>query len=180
MKIRIRKIFGSLAAAIVLAINTPIADAAAYVKFDGIDGEATDSMHSKWSDLSSFSYNLKREPATAGTPSVLRVSDIVCVKELDKASPKLAESLLTGRVVKTVDISVTRTVDGGEVVYLEIQLTNVSLTLNKVTVDTGLGDRGAEEISFSYEEISVVYTPFDSRGAPGDPVKYSWNVELGA
>lgn len=41
----------------------PAATAAAYIKFDGIDGESSDKGHGKWSDLESFRQGDQRSRA---------------------------------------------------------------------------------------------------------------------
>ncbi len=79
----------------------PIGNAAAiYVKFDGIDGESTDENHDKWIEVLSWSHDrgaVDRSDniGSSGMDGVASTS-IVLTKELDKASPKLAEMLSTG------------------------------------------------------------------------------------
>lgn len=94
-----------------VCIGVP-AHGAAYIKFDGIDGESKDKRHSSWSDLSSFSQVLHL-PGQLPARSARRrgdvvLEDLVCVKELDKSSPLLMEAICTGRVFPTVRIEVDR------------------------------------------------------------------------
>jgi len=176
MKIRICTLYASLAAAVTLAL-TPSADAGVFLKFDGIVGESQDTKHDGWSDLLSFGYSLEREPSSGAGGQQLKINDIVCVKELDKASPLLAQALLTGQTMPKVTIDSTKIVgDGSEQSFLTVELTKVQLVTNKVNVKSDIGEVSAEELSFNYETIKVTYTSFDSAGRPTGTVEYEWDV----
>jgi len=68
--------------------NTIDADAAAYIKFDGIDGEATDRDHTTWSDMMSFSQTITRGDPSGDTTrqrASATLGDVVVTKEIDKS-----------------------------------------------------------------------------------------------
>ncbi len=75
---------------------------AAYIKFDGIDGECLDKDHKKWIDLESAGHVLSRP--RGGSTGVARArgdvifEDLQCTKLLDKSSPKIAEAVAKGKV----------------------------------------------------------------------------------
>ncbi|MCA9148178.1 MAG: type VI secretion system tube protein Hcp [Planctomycetales bacterium] len=155
---------------------------AAYIKFDGVDGECTDKDHKAWSDLLSFS-QVVHKPGGGSTGATRRrgsviVEDISCTKELDKASPKVAESLLNGKVFPKVEIHATASyTDAGRVTYYAYELKNVQVTSyncngSAQTVPT-------ESFSLNFEEIKVTYTENDSKGKKKGNVEYSWKVEEG-
>merc|ERR1711916_204816 len=84
---------------------------AAYIKFDGIDGECLDKDHGGWSDLLTFSQAL-HQPGGGATGATRRRGDVIledvgCAKELDKSSPKIAEAVAKGRVFPKVEIHLT-------------------------------------------------------------------------
>jgi len=154
---------------------------AAYIKFDGVDGEAKDKDHDKWSDLLSFTQPMSK-PGT-GTGATRRrgdvvLDDIVVVKELDKASPKLAESMCKGKVYPKVEIHLTASyTDAGRVTYYAYELKN-SQVLNYVISGSGQSEEvPTEEFSINFEEIKVTYTECDSAGKKTGNVEYSWKVE---
>ena len=164
--------------------NTIDADAAAYIKFDGIDGEATDRDHTTWSDMMSFSQTIRLQDDVTISPGETRrrgdviLEDIVVVKELDKASPKLAEAILQGTVFPKVEIHLTASyTDAGKVTYFTYELKNVMVTSYSIS---GTGDTiPMEEFSLNFEEIKVTYTENDSAGKSKGNVEYSWKVEEG-
>ena len=76
------------------------ADAAAYIKFDGVDGESTDANHDKWIDVLSIDWG-----ARSGGPPRSGSGDVSVTKYVDKASPKLQQSCATGGRYKEVVLS---------------------------------------------------------------------------
>ena len=92
---------------------------ALFIKFDGVDGESKDKDHSKWTDLLSMSWGIHKAGAGATGQTrrrgVATVEDVVCTKELDKSSPKLAEAVLQGKVFPKVEIHNTATYGDGAV-----------------------------------------------------------------
>ncbi len=159
---------------------------AAYIKFDGVDGEAKDRDRGGWSDILSFSHGISR-PMTAGATGATRqrgdvtLGDLVVVKELDKSSPKLMEALTTGNIFPSITLDVARSSsDGGRTTYLQWELTNVMVTNYRVGGATSGDDRPTETISLNYEEIKVTYTEQDAAtGATKGNVEYNWKVEEG-
>ena len=156
---------------------------AAYIKFDGIDGEAKDKDHQNWSDLVSFSQPIHKPGA--GTGATRRrgdviLEDIVCVKELDKTSPKLAESICKGKVFPKVEIQVTASyTDAGRVTYYAYELKNVQVVSYNISGSGQSEDVPMEDISLNFEEIKVTYTECDNAGKKKGNIEYTWKVEEG-
>ncbi|MDH3824586.1 MAG: type VI secretion system tube protein Hcp [Nitrosopumilus sp.] len=121
---------------------------AGYIKFDGVDGESTDRDHKDWIILLSFSQETWMPEDSATTRDQYEVSDIIVVKELDKSSPKLAESIAKGKVFPKVEIHL----DSGNETYYAYELTNVMITSYSIS-GTG-NDVPIEEFSLNYEEIA--------------------------
>jgi len=70
--------------------------AAMYVKFDGVDGESQDKDHQNWSDILAFSQGQGSPSAAVGSTRLrgdCTFEDVVILKQIDKASPKLAEAV---------------------------------------------------------------------------------------
>ena len=109
---------------------------AAYIKFEGVDGECLDKAHKGWSDLLSFSQGI-HQPGGGATGATRRrgdviLDDITCTKEIDKSSPKIAESVCKGKVYPKVQIHLTAsTTDEGRVTYYAYELKNVMVTSYK-------------------------------------------------
>jgi type VI secretion system secreted protein Hcp len=157
---------------------------AAYIKFDGVDGEAQDKDHKGWSDLLTFGQGL-HQPGSGATGATRRrgdviLEDITCTKELDKASPKIAESVCKGKVFPKVEIDLTASyTDEGRVTYYRYELTNVMVTSYNISGSGQAEDVPVEDFSLNFEEIKVTYTENDAKGKKKGNVEYSWKVEEG-
>lgn len=155
---------------------------AAFIKFDGIDGECKDKEHDKWSDLLSFSQGMT-QPGGGATGATRRrgdviVEDIQAVKELDKSSPKIAEAVCKGKIYPKVEIHLTASIsDAGRVTYYVYDLTNVLVTSYNISGSGQAEDVPTENFSMNFEEIKVTYTEFDSAGKKQGNVEYLWKVE---
>ena len=155
---------------------------AAYIKFDGVDGESKADKHEKWSDLQSVSQAVHK--AGSGATGAARrrgtvlLDDIQCSKLLDKSSPKIAEAVCLGKVFSKVEIHIlTSTTGSGREPYYKYELKNVMVTSYQVA--GGSQYKPSESFSLNFEEISVVYTEMDEKGSKKGDVKYGWKVEEG-
>lgn len=157
---------------------------AAYIKFDGVDGEAQDKDHKNWSDLLSFSQAVT-QPGGGSTGPTRRRADVImddlqCVKELDKSSPKIAESVCKGKIYPKVEIHMTAsTTDAGRVTYYAYELKNVMVTSYNIGGDGQSETVPTETFSLNFEEIRATYTETDRAGKTKGNVEYSWKVEEG-
>jgi type VI secretion system Hcp family effector len=157
---------------------------AAYIKFDGVDGEALDKDHKGWSDLLSFGQGLHQPGSGATGPTRRRgdviLEDIVLTKELDKSGPKIAEGLCKGKVYPKVEIHQTASyTDAGRVTYLAYELKNVLVTSYNVSGSGQSDEVPVEQFALNFEEIKVTYTETDRAGKSKGNVEYSWKVEEG-
>lgn len=174
-----RRLLAAAAAAVVFVAS---ASGAGYIRFDGVDGESTDAGHDKWIDLQSISQSIQRSPSggTGGaTRGVLQFGDIVCTKELDKSSPKLAEAICQGAVFPRVEIELTAAYGPKRVTYYRYELKNVLVTSYSLSGDARGGVKPAEQLSLNFEEIKVTYTEYDGGGGSKGNVEYEWKVEKG-
>jgi type VI secretion system secreted protein Hcp len=153
--------------------------AAAYIKFDGVDGEAVEQGHTAWSDLVSLSQGL-HQPGGGATGQSRRRGDVVledvtCVKELDKASPKLAEAVCGGRVFPKVTIHLTRAHQGKQTTYFIVTMTTVQISSYAVGGLVVGEELPVEEFSLNFEEIKVTYVVLDESDdgtVPPEEVSY--------
>jgi len=157
-----------------------------FIKFEGVEGEAQHKNYGGWCNALSFSQGqslLERQSLAGAARQKADVvfEDIVVVKELDKASPKLAEAVCQGKVFPKVEIHLTRSYTSADLVtYYTYELNNV-LIVNYRIGGSGYSEHiPTEEISLSFEEIKVTYTEIDEGGRPKGNVEYEWRVEEGA
>jgi type VI secretion system secreted protein Hcp len=151
---------------------------AIYLKYDGIDGEATHDSHKKWIDVHSLSFGIGRAISTPSGSAANReasepsVSEVVITKLMDSASPKLMVESATGAAGKTVKIDLVSTGSPGNT-YVTYTLTNA--LISSYSVSSG-GDRPSESLSISFTKIEYKFTPYDDKNKAGTPVTVSYDL----
>ncbi len=152
----------------------------AFVRFEGVTGESRDVDHVGWSEIVTFHQGQKMPIEGMGAtrqPLPTQMDDVSVVKILDKASPKLAEAVCTGRNFAKVDIDVTKMTESGRTSYLRYELRNVLVSsYNLVGSDADAASRPVEEVSLNFEQITMIYTELNAMGQPLGDVEYTWIV----
>ena len=122
--------------------------------------------------------NIPRDTHT-GLPTGKRIHGALQItKEIDKASPNLAEAICKGKVFPKVEIHVTAsTTDAGRVTYYIYDLKNVMVTSYDVSGSGQAEEVPMETFALNFEEIKVTYTECDREGKTKGKVEYSWKVE---
>ena len=157
---------------------------ALFIKFDGIDGEANDKDHKGWTDLQSFSWGLHKAGAGATGQTrrrgVVTVEDVVCTKEYDKSSPKLAEAICLGKVFPKVEIHDSTTYgDGNRAVFLKYELKHVMVSSMHTSASGGGDAVPTDSFSLNFEEVKQTYVEYDAKGGKKGNVEMTWKVEEG-
>ena len=142
----------------------------AYLKIDGIPGEALDDKHKDWIEVLGYQYGATQ--ATSATASSsggasserVNLSDFTIRKYVDKASAKAFEACCKGQHIKEVVLNVNRA-GGDKVTYLTITLEEVVISsvnfLGNLPIDgeaKAESDLPMEEIKFNFSRIKTTYT----------------------
>jgi type VI secretion system secreted protein Hcp len=151
---------------------------AVYLKFEGIDGEVTQSQHEKWIEIHSFQFGVGRGIGTPTGSSKNResssasVSEIVVTKTMDSSSPKLFTESATGTKGKKVEIHFISTGDPG-LTYAQYTLEDT--LISGYSLSSG-GDRPSESISLNFTKVEFKMTPYDDKNAAGTPITVSYDL----
>ncbi|MGJ8726248.1 MAG: Hcp family type VI secretion system effector [Roseibacillus sp.] len=155
----------SLALAVPLVAVAPAhLDAAAYIKFDGIIGEVSETGFEGYIKFDGFKIEIDGTKATEkfGIPSFSF--------QMEKSSPRLMLACANGLTIPSATIIMTRPHSSGqEKSYLKYELTNVRV-LTYGSDRNELTDIPADSFSLNYEEIKVTYQVLDSAGNPIETV----------
>ncbi len=175
-----------LACVVLLAV--PSAEAAVFMKIDGLGGDASaqDRDHQDWIEIQSFSTSMNVAPMHAGTGAGQSqprgeaiVQDVTMTKYADKASPYLSEAVCKGKVFPKVEIHVTASyIDGGRQTYYRYELKNVMVTSYSVNA-SGSDDRPTENFSLNFAEVKVEYDQQGLASKSKGKVESIWKVEEG-
>ncbi|HMG50282.1 MAG TPA: type VI secretion system tube protein Hcp [Inquilinus sp.] len=152
---------------------------AIYMKYDGVDGDVTETGHPKWIELHSFQWGVGRGITTSVGSAAERessapsVSEVVVSKENDVATGKLMQEALGGHG-KTVKIDFTRTDKSKQDVYLSLELTN---TLISGYSHSGGGDRPMETLSLNFTKVLFKTKQMKDDATEGQPFNVTYDLE---
>ena len=141
------------------------ADAAteSWLMIPGLEGESTQADHKGEIDVVSFAHLLDKNCTYA------------FVKNLDKASPGLAEAVARKTVLPTVRLTARKSGEGQKDFYV-LTLFSVAVQSVELTESAG-GVAWTEQVVMSPRSVSISYKPQDDKGALGGEVKASFNCE---
>src|SRR5215468_2378797 len=153
---------GVLAITAVVSVSTPaVAAVDTFLKLDGIKGESLDDKHKDEIDVLSWSWGSNGAGMDAKGKLLPACSSTLTITKLvDKASPKLFQTALTGNTISSATLTARRTSQAGAAPqeYLFVDLTNVLVT----TVSDGGGGGGggaSESLSLSFTGATIRYLP---------------------
>jgi len=129
----------------------------AFLKIEGMEGEATDTRHTNWIVVLAVTNDLVRKPFPMPPESSL-TSDLSIVKEVDKASPKLYLACANGQPINAVKLECCAAT-GGQIAFYEINLSNAVVRLiEQEGIFLGPHGRPIERAILACEAISWTYT----------------------
>ena len=142
-----------------------------FLKIAGIEGESTDDQFAKWIDVESWSWGVSNSGSLAvgggGGAGKTTPTDLVIVKRVDKASPKLFLTCATGEHIKELFLSARR--GGTKQVYLEYKLENVLVSSFHETGNQG--EAPLEQLSLNFAKIEFSYRQTLPDGSLGPVIK---------
>ena len=154
---------------------------AAFMEFQGIPGEATDSEHKDWIIIQSLSAPIMRTIPDGSkdhqrTRGETILGDIVVLRELDKSSVKLQEACATGKFSPVVNIHFTTDVQGKSEPYLKYKLTDVIISSYSFHGTSSGDPLPTEELTLAYSEVEWTYIQIDPKtGQPKGQVPGKYN-----
>ena len=163
------------------AATIPVDPSSSYfLKLAGIGGEATDRGHENEIKLLTWSFGVTNKGSASGGGSGAgkpKPADFVFVARTSKASPKLYQSVCTGKHLKSAVLSV---VGGGEtpIQYLSVTFENVQVTSYQVA--PGETDGYPLDVAhLGYAKITYSYRPQNPDGSPGQAVTFGFDFAAG-
>lgn len=167
-------------AIVVLAAFAPRAEAAIYVKIEGVDGDATHEDHKKWLTAESAGTNISREIAINRKAqreiSEPNIGEFRITKQMDASSVFLRALAVQDTLGKRVDIHFVSTGSPGATYY---EITLWDAVISSVSMTSG-GDRPMEVVTLNFTRIEWKYIPLEANNETGSPVTFGYDLLLNA
>jgi type VI secretion system secreted protein Hcp len=160
----------------------------AYIKIDGIAGEATAKGYEKQIEVVSYSHPISQHSggsmSAAGGLSGGRaeVGTFTFTKPIDSATPLLLQACCTGTHIKSAVLSVLRaTGEGAGTLFYQITMGDVIVAADS---SEGTNDPTTplpqETLGLSFGTISWTYTQVGQDGKKKGDIKTGWDVSKGS
>jgi type VI secretion system secreted protein Hcp len=137
-------------------------------KHGDINGEALDQKHKNEIEVLSWSWGMQGKPSLGGGSASGKATmrELRIVKKIDKASTALMSALRTNEVIKEATLTL-RKIGTSKLEYFKIKIEDGRV----MSLDVEAGDKDGrpalyERVSFSFNKISVEYTPQGGDGMP--------------
>ena len=155
----------------------------AFLKIDGIAGEATDSKHQGEIQLDSFNWGARQGATTThgGGSGAGRVAiqDFEFTKQVDKASPLLLLNCANGKHIPKA-VMVARAAGGEQQEYLKYTFSDVMITSVQFLADdrvNGPVPKPQDRVKFTFSKCEIEYKEQKPDGTLGGAVKAGWDLK---
>lgn len=133
-----------------------------------VKGESTDQDHTGWIIIESMSAAIHRsippgakdQQRTKGETSL---GDVVCVRQLDKSSTKLAEACATGKFFKDAELHLTSDIAGKRAPYLKYVLKDVIVSSYSFHGNSSGSPLPSEEVTLGFSGVEWTYIILDPK-----------------
>jgi type VI secretion system secreted protein Hcp len=146
-----------------------------------IKGEAHDADHEGEIDILSWSWGMQAHPSLGGGSATARatIRELKVVKRIDRASTALMSSLRTNELISKAVLTLRKS-GKAPLEYFKITIEQGRV----IGVSIEAGDRAHspevfEEVSFSFNKITVEYTPQGKDGLGGGATSFTdeWQAQ---
>ncbi len=138
-----------------------------FLKIDGIEGESVDSTHTNEIELLTVDWSMSQgatmHTGTGGGAGKVSVNDLTLTHTVDKASPILMQTCMSGKHIAKAVLTVRK---AGEkpLEFYKVTMTDVMVTSVQPTGSNG--DSGMiETVGLAFSKVKIEYQPQGADGA---------------
>ena len=153
----------------------------AYLKLEGVEGEATRKGYEKQLFLDSFSWGAT-QPVQKGAGSGagagrVSISDFNVTKHTDKSSAKIFAACCKGQHFKTATVSILKAGGENPIDYIKYEFKELFVSSIQWSGASGGDDTPMESISFAFSAVTVTYTEQKADGTKGAAIVAGWDLK---
>ena len=157
-----------------------MADIYAFLKLDGIEGEAQDSEHQKQIEVQSLTWggsnNSSFQHGTGSGIGKGHINDITISKYVDHSSLQLFKNCTTGKVMSTGKLTLLKLQAETKIKYFVVDLTNVVVTGYQISGHGG-GELPMESVTLHFQKFKSEYKPQGDSGPAEGYVEFAWDIQ---
>ena len=149
------------------------------LKLAGVEGEAKRDGFEKQIQLESFSWGFHNPSSPTGGGAgagKVEASDISCTKKVDKASPKLAQGIWTGKHFPNAVLTALKAGGDKAVDYMKLEFDSLFIISLQESAAGG-SDVPMEQISFAYGKVTMTYSEQKEDGTKGAATVSSYDFK---
>lgn len=153
----------------------------AYLKLEGVEGEATRKGYEKQLFLESFSWGAHQATTRVGSGAgsgKVEISNFTVTKRTDKSSAKLFQACCSGKHFPKAVLSVLKAGGENPIDYLKYEFKELFVTDVQWSGATGSGeDTPMETVGFAFGAVTVTYTEQKPDGTKGAAIVAGWDLK---
>ena len=153
-----------------------------FLHIDGVTGETADANFKGWLDVRGWQWGSNRKITSNSSTQGDResanatITDLTLRRPMDKATPQLFLEACCG-TGKDITLVQTKTGSGsGTDVFVEYTMRNAIISNYDVEADAESASRPLEELTISFVDLEVKYTPYDEDGNAEAPIVVGFNT----
>jgi type VI secretion system secreted protein Hcp len=159
-----------------LAAAVPAHAADVFIKIEGIKGESADAKHKGEIDVLSWSWGAAQSSATTARGGMAAgkagANALLITKIIDASSPVLIQTILQGKRIPSVVLTVRRSGGKEPAEVIKIQLKDV--LVSSIVLGSGAGNaQPTEEVNFQFASAQYSYSPQKADGTLGPAITVS-------
>lgn len=149
-----------------------------FLRYEGIDGDATEESHRKWIALEGVQLRASRtisplRGASSREASEPQLDGLMILKNVDRATPLLFRESTAGYLPRRAEVQFVSVGIAGQT-FLSLTLTDTLVKNWEITnKENGLL---LESMVLDFTRIEMRYTPFDERNKPTGSVTVGWDI----
>jgi len=153
----------------------------AFLKIDGVNGEATRKGFEKQMEILSFSWGAAN-PSTIGAGGggggggKVSVSSFNIMQRSDVASPILFQACCKGDHFAKASVTLNKAAGASALDFIKYEFEEVYVDNINWSGASGGDDTPTESVSFSFGKVSITYTPQNKDGSKGSPAVGAWDL----
>jgi len=150
-----------------------------FLKIADIKGESRDDKHKDEIEVLSWSWGMTQSGTIHGGGSAgsgkANVQDLMITKHVDRSTPILLKTCLSGAHLKDATLTVRRNTGGKALEYVKIKMKGAVISSINAS-GSGPDERASEQLGINFAQVEFEYVPAKPDGSAEPGVLATWDL----